>query len=170
MQGGPFKRKYGSLFEDKDLDVLSLSYQVVYFLHRILLALVLVCLDDKPLAQVHLVFWMQLLVTVFTFKSVPYRNKLANLQLFVNEICITICAMLLFPFYYKKRFDTVRIDLAWAFVSIVFLNVVFNLIISIYNAFRACKKMCKRRKQGRDMLSYDDEEEGRTHTEQVLKT
>lgn len=50
MQNRLFKRKFGSLFEDKDLDILSLSYQVVFFLHRILFALVLVYLDHEPLA------------------------------------------------------------------------------------------------------------------------
>lgn len=62
----------------------------------------------------------------------PFRERILNWQLIINEFFIFICALLLFGFLSHDWSDIDRIDIGWAYISMVIICVILNLFLLGY--------------------------------------
>jgi hypothetical protein len=146
-----FHMKYSPLIEGLKGDKKALFYMNYYFMiRRLLLAIVVVAIDDYPSLQCIFMALVSALNTYILARIRPYESLWDHFIELFNEQCVLICSLCYFAMTDAQPSYTLKLQAGWVLVGVTLfsfgLNAIFSVFAVIYQVYRYIKRYFYRRK------------------------
>lgn len=136
-------------------------FNTVFMARRLFLVATLTLLVTMPTLQIAAYLLATFLSMHYLVNTSPYNSRMMNVSEKVNEIFITLVAYHLFCFTDYVSDLQVESSIGWSMISVILLNVLFNIIVFIIMIVSSCKLCCKRRKAKKAALKHAEEVQAR---------
>ena len=139
----PEEGRHAYLFTAYKPEKQALRYPTIFFLRRYCMILTLVLMPNFKYAQILMQLHAAMYMIAYMGHVQPYLSNFINKQEIINEIVVWSAAYTLFCFSdFVWEIDQ-RIQIGWALVAYIMLNVFFNIGCLIYQACKMLKFKCK---------------------------
>jgi len=129
IMGKKFIDRYWALYGDyKPKGKRFLFYPWLLVIRKLIFAIFIVALKDKPLIQTILLILLFIPYLLYMIIIRPYRWVYVNLMMILNEFTILAVTCLFLIFHTANQKAWTRY-IGWGIMIAIFLNVILNLII-----------------------------------------
>ena len=130
------RRKYQKLFEGMKPEKEALAFNVIFFVRRYFMILVITLLPNYRNTQIVCQLWSTLFMMSYISWVRPFEREGQNTLEIINEIIVLLASYHLFCFtewiYDFER----RWEIGWSLVMLIGLNVTINLTTQISRILR----------------------------------